>query len=1087
MNVPSQPPLYRWLLRLAAGVLLSLLGTAAWLAWQTYEGELEAERNALAQAADARVQLIEGRLEQALQVLAFSAAHMSQAARRDSRDCANFVGELVRNEKGFLGAWALRGNGEPLCGALNGEPGHSAVPPLPALHAGDGRVWSLRRHSGRLLLRHEIPGAGGSAAASVVVELDPQIVAAVDAPLLDRQFRTSVKWFDAPRAMPARRPVASHQPLQSLPLSLRGRAVGELVLQAAPGLPDPGSGARGRLGYTLGMGAAGLALLAAALVAYSQRLLRRDVARLVQAAGDPQQAMALTERMRLPELAAVARAMAAEQSRLAALASELRRNAQHLEQVQRTAAIGSWRLHLRDGSIEWSGHTFELFGLTEGTPLTLQLLEGLVHPDDLAAFRRRSEALNSGELNLDTVYRIVRPDGRERVMHARGTVDVRGADGRPEQVFGTVQDITEAYGAARLNEALSGALFLTGDAVLLARTAPPGRLVRLWANPAYDAVHLGLGLAHAQAHEQLFQHERGLLREQAAQLEQALREQRPVRLEVELQLRQGRRWTELDLIPVMAPQGGEVHWLLVLRDISARHQAEQRVRDSERRYRLLFDHHPLPMWTYDTASLRIVEVNQAATRDYGYSREEFLQRTIFDLHAAEERDAARRYLEASGGRPPPGERRWRLQTASGQVRVVDLHGQDAPFDGPGHRLLCPVDRSAEQHAVDALRRLNTELEAAVQERTEALARREQLYRVLSDLSPQILWQTDAQGRVTYLNRAWYELVGPAEGDWLGSGWLDAVHPDDIEPTHTAFTEAAREGRPMRMHRRLRSRSGSYRSFLCVGAPVLRPDGTVESWVGVDTDITELERQSSRLRQLNDELESFSYSVSHDLRAPVQVMKGFLDAVLSGQAGQVDERARHYLERVLRNARRMDELISDMLALSRLSRSTLRCTRFDVAALARSVVETIQERYPAQVVECWTPAHFEMMGDRGLIQVALENLMDNAAKFSQGRTVCRLEFTARRERGQVVLELADEGVGFPPEYAHKLFRPFQRLHSQETFAGTGVGLATVARIIHLHGGEISGRNREGGGAVFELRLPLAPEGQSDVAVVEEDVA
>jgi PAS domain S-box-containing protein len=392
----------------------------------------------------------------------------------------------------------------------------------------------------------------------------------------------------------------------------------------------------------------------------------------------------------------------------------------------------------------------------------------------------------------------------------------------------------------------------------------------------------------------------------------------------------------------------------------------------------------------------------------------------------------------------------------------------------GHGLLLLRDRSAERRAALTLQEANLQLEATVAQGTAELARSERLYGVLATLSPQIVWQADGDAGATYLNRAWYELVGAREGDWLGPRWLDALHPDDIAASRAAFAAAAQAQQPLRVRRRIRSRHGGYRSFLGVAAPVRGSDDGIECWVGVDTDITELERHASRLHELNAELETFSYTVSHDLRAPVQVIKGFVEALLSGQVGEVDAAARSCLERVLRNARRMDELIADLLALARLSRETLRASRFDPAVLARSVTELIQERYPGRVIECLASGGgIEIEADRRLFQVLLENLLDNAAKFTNGRAVCRIDVTVRRERDETVIEVADRGVGFPVELAHRLFRPYQRLHAAADFQGHGIGLATVARIVQLHGGRISGHNRDGGGARFEIRLPLQP--------------
>lgn len=228
---------------------------------------------------------------------------------------------------------------------------------------------------------------------------------------------------------------------------------------------------------------------------------------------------------------------------------------------------------------------------------------------------------------------------------------------------------------------------------------------------------------------------------------------------------------------------------------------------------------------------------------------------------------------------------------------------------------------------------------------------------------------------------------------------------------------------------------------------------------------------------DDERDSLTYSVSHDLRAPVQVIRGFVDALLAGQVGMVDRAAYHVLERVRRNAERMDELMSELLALSRLSRETLRCERFDPIGLVHGVVDGVRHRYPGRVIECRASGSVELVADRRLVRVMLDSLLDNAAKFSTAGPVCQVELRSRCERDEVVLEVCDRGVGFPSELAPRLFRPFQRLHANGRFAGSGIGLARAARIAHLHGGSIGGRNRDGGGAVFEVRMPQRHDTQA----------
>lgn len=500
------------------------------------------------------------------------------------------------------------------------------------------------------------------------------------------------------------------------------------------------------------------------------------------------------------------------------------------------------------------------------------------------------------------------------------------------------------------------------------------------------------------------------------------------------------------------------------------------------------DSHVLPMWIYDVRSLRIVDVNEAAIALYGHAREAFVGRSIADLRPPEDEALLRERIDRIvDDRAPPDQHRWRHRLADGRLITVDMYGRWLAGSGRTQRVVCVIDRSSEQDALEALLRLRAELEQAVADRTAQLEARETTYRLLAELSPQILWQADARGRITYVSNSWYRLVGMVEGDSGMPRWLAATHPDDRAATLQAFETASREGQPMRVRRRYRSPGGGYRTFLSVGAPVLSPAGRFSGWVGVDTDITELEQHAARLAQTNAELEAMSYTVSHDLRAPVQVIKGFVDAVLAGQIGHVDAPAHGALLRVQRNAQRMDELLTDLLELSRLAHATLHPQRLDPLCLARDTALLMQDRYPQRTIAleaAWADAPAPaapalLWADRRLFQAVLENLLDNAVKYSPGPQACRIEVLAHCTHDHLVLRVCDRGVGFPEELADRLFLPFQRLHAADQFKGTGVGLATVQRIMHLHGGTIDAHNREGGGAVFTLRLPLPPaEGGED---------
>jgi len=225
-----------------------------------------------------------------------------------------------------------------------------------------------------------------------------------------------------------------------------------------------------------------------------------------------------------------------------------------------------------------------------------------------------------------------------------------------------------------------------------------------------------------------------------------------------------------------------------------------------------------------------------------------------------------------------------------------------------------------------------------------------------------------------------------------------------------------------------------------------------------------------LERKNRELESFAYSVSHDLRAPLRAIDGFSQALLEDCADQLDDRGREHLGRVRAAARRMGELIEDILELSRVGRAELVRRAVDLSEMANQVVGELRRREPEREVEVSIQERLFVLADHRLMRIVLENLIGNAWKFTAGAATARIELACARGEGGLVYTVRDNGAGFDPAGAAKLFRPFSRLHADSEFAGTGIGLATVHRIIDRHGGRVWGEGEVGQGAAFHFTLP-----------------
>jgi signal transduction histidine kinase len=235
---------------------------------------------------------------------------------------------------------------------------------------------------------------------------------------------------------------------------------------------------------------------------------------------------------------------------------------------------------------------------------------------------------------------------------------------------------------------------------------------------------------------------------------------------------------------------------------------------------------------------------------------------------------------------------------------------------------------------------------------------------------------------------------------------------------------------------------------------------------------ELAQSNAELVAVNTELESFSYSVSHDLRAPLRSIDGFSHALLEDWADRFDDEGRDHLNRIRAATQRMGSLIDDLLNLSRLSRAAMQRQGLDMSALARSIVSNLRRDQPDRQIEVRIQDGLTTKADPGLVRVALENLLGNAWKFTSKQASAHIEVGQAEVDGTLAFFVRDDGAGFDPAHAERLFGAFQRLHGMDEFAGTGIGLATVQRIVRRHGGHIWAESAVDRGATFYFTLGKA---------------
>lgn len=382
----------------------------------------------------------------------------------------------------------------------------------------------------------------------------------------------------------------------------------------------------------------------------------------------------------------------------------------------------------------------------------------------------------------------------------------------------------------------------------------------------------------------------------------------------------------------------------------------------------------------------------------------------------------------------------------------------------------------------------------------ALKQSEQRYRSLVAATTSIVWTSDGHGRFIEPQESWAAYTGqhwPLHQLW---GWADMLHPDErggiLESLQRAVKEhAVYHSVVLLWHVATRE----YRYCTLRAVPILAVDSTIREWIGTITDVhdskraeeairqanTELERRvaerTADLAAANRELEAFSYSVSHDLRAPLRAIAGFTRIVIDSEMSGLSPEAQRMMQRVGANVDRMDALISDLLSFSRMSRMPVEKRTLAPDALAREVKDEILAEHADRAVEMQVEDMPACSADPSLLRQVFVNLISNAVKYTRGRDPARIEVGCKVDEDPLkppVYFVRDNGMGFDMRYAAKLFQVFERLHSTEEAEGTGVGLALVRRIVERHGGRVWAEAEADKGACFYFTLDSSAHSQTE---------
>lgn len=498
---------------------------------------------------------------------------------------------------------------------------------------------------------------------------------------------------------------------------------------------------------------------------------------------------------------------------------------------------------------------------------------------------------------------------------------------------------------------------------------------------------------------------------------------------------------------------------------------------SEKKYRNLFENNPLPMWVLEIASLRFLDVNESAVKHYGYSREEFLAMSSVELRPKEERT---RYLqENQNARGTQKAGIWKHRKKDGAIIHCEIIVHEILFEGKPGRLVLSNDVTEK---VKTLRALQI---------SEARFRR--IFE--SKMTGFLFWNADRV--VTEANDFFLRMVGYTRKD-LAEGKIrikEMTPPEYIDTDRIAMEQIRATGACEPLEKEYIRKDGSQLPVMMAAATI--NDGNPLNGVACVMDISQrkimeqeimelnrdleirIEERTKELQQVNKELESFSYSVSHDLRAPLRAIHGYSQMLAEDYEALLDTEGVRLLNAIKFNAKRMGQLVDDLLAFSRMNKRSYREINIDLNVM---VSEIIGELCPEEKNHTKITVHplGSVRADHTLLRQAIYNLIGNAIKYSSKKDEPRVEIGVKEIDGQTAYYIKDNGAGFDMAYYNKLFGVFQRLHEQEEFEGTGVGLAIVQRIIHRHNGKIWAEAKVDEGAVFYFTLGSAASGAPSAA-------
>ncbi|WP_018410669.1 PAS domain-containing sensor histidine kinase [Methyloversatilis thermotolerans] len=726
-----------------------------------------------------------------------------------------------------------------------------------------------------------------------------------------------------------------------------------------------------------------------------------------------------------------------------------------------------WEWDLRSGQSDYNARFTELLGFSEDEGFAQNFnWSAAIHPDDASALKRAREKLLAQQIaRSDDQVRLRVRDGTYRWFRLRA-VAAHDAEGAPILLSGTIEDITRERmtldalreSEARLFHAVRGSFDGAWDWDIEAG--------RYYLSPRLSEM---LGLPQSmqpQTHDQLLErvHPDDLSRLQHAIDEHFLRRE-SYDIEYRMLHEEGHYlWVRDRGLATRSANGKVLRFSGSLTDITERKQAEQAVIALAKEKQALLD--DVPVAIVYVRNDRIADCNRRCEEIFGYEQAQLIGCTM-DLFFEDGRDLPRLLDRAARSAPQPYAQESTLMREDGSsLHVYVSVRQLASDSGDDETIWIFSDDTARRRALDAARR------------------EEHFSAALVRSMPGVFFLLDARGALRRWNENLQVLTGRAATELISKPALDLF---PAEARHMLRRQARRafthrdtgfEAELLSAHGEPMAHAFSLYRIDLDGQPHLLGTGLdIRAQKEAENNVLALNQQlETRVRErtaelLNAmrELESFSYSVSHDLAAPLRGIDGFSRMIEEDYADRLDDQGRDYLRRIRAGTQRMHRLIDDLLGLARITRNEMNRQPVDLSALCQDIAAELARAEPERRAEFLISPGMRVYADANLLRICMDNLMRNAWKFTSRHASARIEIGSLRQDRELVYFVRDDGAGFDMRYATKLFGPFQRLHSVGEFSGSGIGLAIVNRIVQRHGGRIWAEAEVERGACFYFTL------------------